>query len=92
MNYPGQITPELTFDIGAAVQDLQKIQGGLPILTMSASDKIMKWNLLGLQGALLSHFMEPAYVTSMTVGMLMTVSDVHSKFRVKKILYSIWVL
>ena len=63
----GQITPELTFDIGA-VQDLQKIKGGLPILTMAASDKIMKWNLLGLQGALLSHFMEPAYVTSMTVA------------------------
>ena len=50
------------------VQSLISLQFGGRLRTMTCSDKILKWNVLGLQGALLSHFMDPVYLTSLSIG------------------------
>jgi len=44
-------------------------RGDCPIsYSMSCSDKIASWNVLGLQGALLSQFVEPLYLKYIIIG------------------------
>uniref|UniRef100_F1L042 Double-stranded RNA-specific editase B2 n=2 Tax=Ascaris suum TaxID=6253 RepID=F1L042_ASCSU len=55
-------------DVPDNLQTMDEIISTGQINVMSITDKMLKWNYLGLQGALLSYVLEPIYMTHLCIG------------------------
>lgn len=61
---------------GREMQTFDGIVLGERLITMSCADKVTRWNVLGIQGNLLSNLIEPIYLNSISIGSLFGIDGI----------------
>lgn len=69
---PSEVPREQLDNVVNGVSDVGLVQRkpgrGDTTLSMSCFDKITRWCVVGIQGSLLSHILEPLYLSTITIG------------------------
>ena len=68
---------QITSEIDIVPTYLAVQQGAAFIIGMSCSDKLLQWNVLGLQGSLLSCYIKPLYISSVIFGKYIVASELN---------------
>lgn len=76
---------------GREVQTYDGVAQGERLITMSCSDKLTRWSVLGVQGNLLANFTKPIYLESISIGSVFNL--IHMKRtiygRIKNVIHSL---
>lgn len=94
----GQLRTKVEGDLGTtpignnySPQTWDGIMFGEPLQTMSCSDKIARWNVLGIQGSLLSTLIGPIYLHSIVLGSMLNPQHMYRAIcgRIEQSLYNL---
>ncbi|CAI2309749.1 unnamed protein product [Caenorhabditis sp. 36 PRJEB53466] len=74
------VTPTNTSPVPSDVLTLEEIRANKTLRIHCTADKVFKWSVLGVQGALLSNIIHPIFISQIYFGSEVPVSDESLKF------------
>uniref|UniRef100_A0A8R1I0J5 Adenosine deaminase n=1 Tax=Caenorhabditis japonica TaxID=281687 RepID=A0A8R1I0J5_CAEJA len=77
------VTPTSLAAVPGDVLSYESIKGTKTLRIHCTADKVLKWNAIGVQGALLSNIIQPVFISSIFFGSEAPVSDESLKFALR---------